>query len=109
MSLKSESVIERVRARLDKIDPANRQVTNVYKVKITVGGNVTKSWILDLKNVKLYEGDDSAECTLICDDQAFLDIADKKMEAKEAREKGLLSVEGEMDLAMKLVPYIATI
>lgn len=44
MSLKSETVIERVRARLDKIDPANRQVTNVYKVKITVGGNVTKTW-----------------------------------------------------------------
>ncbi|XP_037913558.1 uncharacterized protein LOC119653109 [Hermetia illucens] len=109
MSLKSDAVIERIRARLGKVDPAKRELTNIYKCRITVGGKVVKTWIMDLKNVNLYEGDDSAECTLVCDDQAFADMADKKMEPKQALEKGQLSVDGEMELAMKLLPYIASI
>lgn len=65
--------------------------------------------MLDLVNVKLYEGNDAAECTLECDDQAFADIADQKLQAKEALEKGLLKVEDNMELALKLMPFIATV
>lgn len=44
MSLKSDAIVERIRVRLGKIDPANRQVLHTYKCKITSGGKVAKTW-----------------------------------------------------------------
>lgn len=62
-----------------------------------------------MKNVNLYEGDGDAECTLICDDQAFVDLADKKIQPLEAVEAGKLTIDGELSIALKLLPYIASV
>lgn len=44
MSFKSDAIIEKIKVRLTKIDPNNRQVEHVYKFNITVGGKVAKTW-----------------------------------------------------------------
>lgn len=63
--------------------------------------------MLDLKNVKLYEADEAADCTLTCDDDTFADMINKKLEPKTAVEQDKLDIDGELALALKLVPYIS--
>lgn len=42
--MKSDAIFEKIKGRLEKIDPSKREVLHVYKLNITVGGKVAKSW-----------------------------------------------------------------
>jgi putative sterol carrier protein len=62
-----------------------------------------------LKNSKLYEGDDEADCTITVDDQLLSEIIERKTDAIEALEKGLLKVEGNGELLKALKEQIAAL
>lgn len=44
MSLLSDVTFAKITARVAKIDANDRKVQNVFKFKITTGGNVVKTW-----------------------------------------------------------------
>uniref|UniRef100_A0A182JWR3 SCP2 domain-containing protein n=1 Tax=Anopheles christyi TaxID=43041 RepID=A0A182JWR3_9DIPT len=109
MALKSDSVFERIAKRLETIDPNNRQVQQVYKFRIQQNGTVVKTWVLDLKAVKLTEGDSPAEATLTMEDDIMFALGTGAMPAKEALAQDKLDVEGQVELIFLLEPFIASL
>lgn len=109
MGLVCEESFKKIQARLDSVDPNNRKVVAIFKFKIRQDGEVVKTMMLDLVNVKLYEGDDEAECTITLDDQLLADIVDKKIEAMEALNKDLIEVEGNLELLYVLKDQISSV
>jgi len=104
----SDEVFARIAKRMETIDPANRKVLHIYKFIITDNsGTVLKRWILDLKNVKLYESDDAAECTLTLTDELMVGIGNKTTNAKEALNADKIGVEGELELLWLLEPFLS--
>ncbi|XP_059610851.1 non-specific lipid-transfer protein-like 1 isoform X2 [Phlebotomus argentipes] len=110
MSFKSDEVFEKIKVRITKIDPANRQVEHVYKFNITKDGKVAKTWILDLKNVKLFPGDSpDVECTLTMSDDDFYAMGTGSLPAKDALAQDKLDVDGDIELALKLSPFVSSL
>uniref|UniRef100_A0A8W7PPU3 SCP2 domain-containing protein n=1 Tax=Anopheles coluzzii TaxID=1518534 RepID=A0A8W7PPU3_ANOCL len=109
MALKSDPVFERIAKRLESIDPNNRQVQQVYKFRIQQNGTVVKTWVLDLKAVKLTEGDGPAEATLTMEDDIMFALGTGAMPAKEALAQDKLDVEGQVELIFLLEPFIASL
>uniref|UniRef100_A0A1L8DZ90 Putative sterol carrier protein 2 n=1 Tax=Nyssomyia neivai TaxID=330878 RepID=A0A1L8DZ90_9DIPT len=110
MSFKSDAVFEKIKLRIEKIDPANRQVENIYKWNITVGGKVAKTWVLDLKNVKLYVGDSpDVECTITVSDDDMYALGTGGLTAKDALAQDKLDVDGNIELALKLQPFVSSL
>lgn len=109
--VKSDEIFKKIEARLAQIDPANRTVLHVFKFVITDdSGKVLKTWILDLKAVKLYESaTDAAEVTLTLSDSTFTDICTKKLDSIKALNDDLVAVEGNMELIFLLKPFITTL
>lgn len=98
MGLVCEEVFPKIQARLDKVDPNNRKVVAVFKLRIKQNDEVVKVMMLDLVSVKFYEGDDAAECTITLDDQLLADIVNKKADALEALNKDLIEADGNLEL-----------
>lgn len=98
MGLVCEEVFPKIQARLDKVDPNNRKVVAVFKLRIKQNDEVVKVMMLDLVSVKFYEGDDEAECTITLDDQLLADIVNKKADALEALNKDLIEADGNLEL-----------
>ncbi|XP_052888752.1 uncharacterized protein LOC128297192 [Anopheles moucheti] len=109
MALKSDPVFERIAKRLETIDPNNRQVQQIYKFRIQQNGKVVKTWVLDLKAVKLTEGDGAAEATLTMEDDIMFALGTGAMPAKEALAQDKLDVEGQVELIFLLEPFIASL
>ncbi|XP_058115774.1 peroxisomal multifunctional enzyme type 2-like [Anopheles ziemanni] len=109
MTLKSDAVFERIAKRLETIDPNNRQVQQIYKFRIQQNGTVVKSWVLDLKAVKLTESDGPAEATLTMEDDIMFALGTGAMPAKEALAQDKLDVEGQVELIFLLEPFIASL
>ncbi|CAO1321646.1 unnamed protein product [Diamesa hyperborea] len=109
MGFKSDEVFAKIETRLTKVDAGDRKVQHVYKFKITVDGAVAKTWMLDLKSVKLYAGDDSAECTLVLSDETMFQIGTGAIDAKKALNDDLIDIEGNMELIHLLAPFISSL
>ncbi|ETN64217.1 sterol carrier protein 2 [Anopheles darlingi] len=109
MALKSDAVFERIAKRLETIDPSNRQVQQIYKFRIQQAGKTVKTWVLDLKAVKLTESDDAAEATLTMEDEIMFALGTGAMQAKEALAQDKLDVEGQVELIFLLEPFIASL
>ncbi|XP_050071601.1 uncharacterized protein LOC126559480 [Anopheles maculipalpis] len=109
MALKSDAVFERIAKRLETIDPSNRQVQQIYKFRIQQNGTVVKTWVLDLKAVKLTESDGAAEATLTMEDDIMFALGTGAMPAKEALAQDKLDVEGQVELIFLLEPFIASL
>ncbi|XP_055586112.1 uncharacterized protein LOC129738833 [Uranotaenia lowii] len=109
MTLKSDEVFAKIAKRLEAIDPNNRQVEHSYKFRITQGGKVVKSWIMDLKNVKLTESDGAAEATLTMEDEIMFAIGTGAMAAKDAMAQDKMEVDGQVELIFLLEPFIASL
>lgn len=109
MGLLSDEGFDKVRVRLETVDPNDRKVVAIFKFKIKQGDAVVKTVMLDLRAVKLYEGDDDAECTITIDDQLLADILNKKQDAMEALNKDLIEVDGNLELLYVLKDQISSL
>lgn len=107
MGLVCEEFFDKVQARLDKVDPNNRKVVAVFKIKIKQNDEVVKTMMLDLVAVKFYEGDVEAECTIALDDQLLADIITRKTSAMDALNKDLIEVDGNLELLHVLKEQIS--
>jgi ubiquinone biosynthesis protein UbiJ len=65
--------------------------------------------VLDLKAVKVYVGDDAAECTLTVEDSDMVELGTGKLSAKDALAADKLDIDGDLELAMKLVPFVSSL
>jgi putative sterol carrier protein len=65
--------------------------------------------VLDLKNVKVYAGDDPAECTLTCEDSVMTALGSGTLKAQEALAQDKLDIDGQLDLVMLLSPYVSSL
>lgn len=107
MGLACEEGFNKIRARVETVDPSERKVMAVFKFQITQNGEIVKTMILDLVKLSLYEGDDEAECIMKIDDQILADILEKRTDAGEALKAGLIEVEGKTELLLVLKEQIA--
>lgn len=57
----------------------------------------------------MFAGDDAAECTLIIDDEDLFNIGNGSLGAQEALAQNKLDIEGNFELALKLVPFISSL
>lgn len=110
----SDEIFKRIEARLSTIDPNDRKVLHVFKFTLTDDdGAVIKSWILDLKDVKLYECTDDtqndAECSLKLKESTMMAIVDGTLDSTKALNDDLIDVEGDLELIYLLKPYISTV
>lgn len=108
---KSDEIFKRIEARMEKIDPANRTLEHIYKFVLFAddGKTLIKTWMLDLKSVKVYEGDDAAECTLKLKESTIIDIVSGAKDATKALMEELIDVEGDLELIGLLKPYISSV
>lgn len=106
----SDAVFARIAERLTKIDKNDRKVENVYKFILTDdSGAVIKTWILDLKQVKLYESQTAdAECTLKLKESVMIDICDGKLDSMKALNDDLIDVDGNLELLYLLKPFLSS-
>lgn len=72
-------------------------------------GAIVKSWILDLKEVKLYEGTAEAEITLKMNQSTMISICTGAMESTAALNQDLIDVEGNLELLQLLKPFIGSL
>lgn len=107
----SDEIFKKIEARLAKIDPNNRQVLHVFRFIITDdSGKTLKTWILDLKQVKLYESNtEEGEVTLKLSDKTMVDVATGKIDSIKALNDDLIDVEGNLELVFLLKPFISTL
>lgn len=65
---------------------------------------------MDLKEVKLYEGDDAnAECTLIVEDEDMFALGSGALNTQSALAQNKLDIQGQIELALKLEPYVSSL
>jgi ubiquinone biosynthesis protein UbiJ len=62
-----------------------------------------------LKAVKVYVGDDAAECTLTVEDSDMVELGSGKLAVKDALAADKLDIDGDLELAMKLVPFVSSL
>lgn len=66
--------------------------------------------VLDLKNDKVFVGDDSnAECTLIMEDETMVSLGNGTLTTQEALAQNKLEIEGNLELALKLAPFVSSL
>ncbi|CAG9800312.1 unnamed protein product [Chironomus riparius] len=103
MSLRSEAEsFETIREKLQAIDTSNKDLAHIFKIRITNGGEVVKIMMLDAVNIKFYEGDEEAECTITLEDDLLANIVAKKTSAVEALKEELITAEGNLELLIIL-------
>lgn len=108
--VKSDEVFKKIEARLLKIDPADRKVLHTFKFVITDdGGAILKTWILDLKEVKVYEGTSETEVTLKLSDTTMVAITNGTLDSTKALNDDLIDVEGNLELIYMLKPFISSL
>lgn len=65
---------------------------------------------MDLKNDKVFVGDDSnAECTLIMEDETMVSLGNGTLTTQEALAQDKLEIEGNLELALKLAPFVSSL
>lgn len=129
MTLGSDAIFDKIAARVAKVDANDRKVKHIYKFKITSGGKVVKTWskffilkqisnsiliiflfkVLDLVNVKVYVGDDAAECTLTVEDEVMVALGSGKLTTAEALAQDKLDIDGDLALATLLAPFVQSL
>lgn len=103
MTLRSETeAFEGIRTKLAAIDTSNKDLAHIFKIRITNGGEVVKIMMLDSVNIKFYEGDEEAECTITLEDDLLADIVAKKVSAVEALKEEKIAAEGNLELLIVL-------
>lgn len=65
--------------------------------------------MLDLKAVKVYEGDDTSDVTLKLTDTTMVSICTGVLDSMEALNKNLIDVTGNLELIFALQPFIASL
>jgi putative sterol carrier protein len=102
-------IFKKIEDRLSKIDKSDRKVLHTYKFILTDdSGAVQKTWILDLKDVKIYEGTVDAEITLKMNQSTIIDIVTGKLDSTAALNQDMIDVEGNLELLYLLKPYISS-
>lgn len=110
MTLTLTEVFKKIEERLTKVDPNDRKVKHIFKIILTdATGKVVKTWILDLVDVKLYEGDIEAEVTLKMVDKTLIDIISGVLNSTKALNEDMIEIEGNYELVLALKPYIASV
>lgn len=106
----ADEIFKKIEARLLKIDASERKVEHVFKFIITDDSGATlKTWLLDLKQVKVYEATSDAEVTLKMKEATMISICTGQIESSKAMADGLIDVEGNLELIYLLRPFISTL
>jgi putative sterol carrier protein len=112
MTLTLSDVFKKIEDRLAKVDPNDRKVKHIFKLILTEGtktGPTKVTWMLDLVNVKLYEGDVEAEITLKMADTTMIDIMTGTLDSTKALNEDMIDIEGNYELVLALKPYISSV
>lgn len=103
-------IFKKIEGRLAKIDPAERKVLHTYKFVFTDdAGAVVKTWILDLKDVKLYEGTVETEITLKMNQSTMIKICTGELDSTAALNQDLIDADGNLELLYLLKPFIGSL
>lgn len=106
----SDEIFKKIEARLMKIDAADRKVLHVFKFVITDdNGAVLKTWLLDLKEVKVYESTGPAEVTLTMRDSTMVAICTGQLDSTKALNDDLIDIDGNLELVALLKPFISSL
>lgn len=106
----SDEIFKKIEARLAKVDASDRKVLHVFKFVITdESGAPLKSWILDLKTVKVYESTSEAEVTLTLKDSTMVAICTGALDSTKALNDDMIDIDGNLELVTLLKPFISSL
>jgi 3-hydroxyacyl-CoA dehydrogenase/3a,7a,12a-trihydroxy-5b-cholest-24-enoyl-CoA hydratase len=106
-SLASAKIFDDIKKRIAANPSAAKKINAIFAFNITKGGKPAATWTADLKSSSpsVYEGEPQgvkAQCTVIMNDEDFVDLAQGKINGQKAFMTGKLKVKGNMMLAQKL-------
>lgn len=127
--MQSDAIFDKIEVRLGKINEEERKLQAIFKFVIKVNGEVKKTWskcggfyswkcsycglisiVLDLKAIKLYVGDDAnTQCTFIVEDEDMVNLGTGALTLQDAVAQNKLVIEGAMELALKLAPFVTSL
>lgn len=106
----ANDIYKKFEDKLSKVDRANPKtplILHVFKFVLTDdSGAVTKTWMMDLKNLKMSEANDEAECTVTMKFSTMADIFSGTTDLGKAHDEGQVKVEGKDELFVLLKPMI---
>lgn len=106
----SDAVFAKIEAFLKKADVSKpRAVPYVFKFVLTKNGTPVKTWIVDAKNLTVTTGEGSADVTFTGEEEILLALAAAKTTVQEAYKEGKVKIDGDIEIAKKLEPFIAKV
>jgi putative sterol carrier protein len=97
----ARNFIDRLREKLSERAEGARTIDAVYKFVLSGDGGGT--WIISLKDqVAVTEGDGDAQCTIGLSASDFVDMFEGKVNGQQLFFSGKLTIDGDMQLALKL-------
>lgn len=103
--MKCDAVINKIKERVAAVDPNNRKVVGVFQLKIKAADGV-HDWVVDLKDLKVYEGTAAADGTIAISDEDFIAVGSKQISVADANAQGKAEITGDKALIAQLFAVI---
>jgi putative sterol carrier protein len=99
-----DEIFNNINARMAAGDPAKRGTNNhVYKYNITTdSGAPLRTWVMNLKDAKLTNGDGAAEVTFTVTESVMIELGSGKLTTADGIAQGKVKVDGDMSIALML-------
>ncbi|XP_055852892.1 uncharacterized protein LOC129916783 [Episyrphus balteatus] len=103
--MNSQVIIEKIVEKMKAVDPSKRTIFVIYQINFTkADGTPSKSFVLDLKDLKIYEGKvDNADGELTVVDEDFYALASKKISFDDFVASGKAKMSGDLSALKTLV------
>ncbi|XP_055377825.1 uncharacterized protein LOC129609737 isoform X1 [Condylostylus longicornis] len=103
--MKSDSILERIQLKLNESDPSNRTLTNIFIFHFKdADGNFIKSVVLDLKNLKVFDGSiENPDVEINVSDDDFYLVGTKQISFDNLIETGKVQVNGNQTAFQKML------
>jgi len=109
--LESDAIFLAISDQVKQNQNEAKKVNAVFLYNITVNGQQTSEWTLDLKNGEVHKGkpkSGKADATLTVDDKDMVEIALGKLNPQVAFMRGKLKISGNIMLTQKLKSLMET-
>lgn len=103
--MKSQPIIDKIVAKLETIDASKRTTFLIFQFNFNnADGSLLKSFVLDLKELKMYEGTaNSPDSEISVGDEEFFLWATNQITYDELKSNDKVKITGNLEAVMKLM------
>ncbi|XP_055852911.1 uncharacterized protein LOC129916797 [Episyrphus balteatus] len=103
--MKSQPIIDKIVEKLQTIDASNRTTFLIFQFNFNASdGSLLKSFVLDLKDLKMYEGTAATpDSEITIGDEEFFMWATQQITYDELKANDKVQINGNLEAVMKLM------